>query len=343
MKIAIDVSPLKSGHRVRGVGSYLRNLKDALIKYHDKEKFVFFEHESEIPSNIDLVHYPYFDPFFRTLPFDKKYKTVVTVHDLTPLVFPQHFPAGVRGRINWEIQKYNLKKVDRIITDSKNSKKDIVRLAGVSSDKVDVVYLAASENFKKLEIQCKYNLPDKFVLYVGDVTWNKNLPRLIDACLSAGVSLVMVGKAIEDKNFDRSNLWNKDLIRIKDQKSRVKDQIITLGFVSDEDLVAIYNKATVFAMPSLYEGFGLPILEAMQSGTPVVTSDRGSIPEVVGDAALIVDAENSESIASVIKEVFDNEKLQKELSEKGLKQAKKFRWKKTAAQTLSAYERVLGS
>ena len=348
MKIAIDVSPLQTGHKVRGVGFYLEHLKNALVKYYPENEYVFFERGEKLPGDIDLVHFPYFEPFFLALPLYKKFKTVVTVHDLTPILFPEAFPRGIKGEIKWQMQKYALKRADAVITDSESSKKDIAKLVGVKAQKVKVVYLAAGEQFKKLEIgnwkleiKKRYGLPDHFLLYVGDVTWNKNLPRLIDAAKSLKIPLVMIGKSLVSDDYDHNNPWNADLNKIN-ELVRGDENIIRLGFVSAEDLIAVYNLATVFALPSLYEGFGLPILEAMACGCPVVTSKEGSLEEVAGNAAFFVDAYDVESIAAGIKKVFGDENLQKELSEKGLEQVKKFSWKKTAEETINAYKGVLG-
>lgn len=193
----------------------------------------------------------------------------------------------------------------------------------------------------KLEIQKRYNLPERFVLYVGDVTWNKNLPRLLEAVKQINLPLVMVGKALVSEDYDRTNPWNDDLVKVQ-QEAEANTNVIRLGFVSNEDLVGIYNMATVFIMPSLYEGFGLPVLEAMASGCPVITTKEGSLPEVAGEAALYVDAYSTESIAEGLKKVFNDENLRKELSKKGLKRAAEFSWKKTAENTLEVYRRVLG-
>lgn len=351
MKIAIDITPIQGsdqGHKVRGVGFYLEHLKKSLVKYFPENEYIFFTQSGEVNDDVDVVHYPYFDPFFFTLPLSKKHKTVVTVHDLTPLVFPQHFPAGLKGSLRWQIQKYKLKKVDGIITDSKASREDIIKIVGVSGSKVDVAYLAAGEEYRRIskkeivdkKIKEKYNLPDKFVLYVGDVTWNKNLPRFLHAIKKLHLPLVMVGKVLVDKNFDTSHPWNKDLVEV--QKLVEGDtSIARLGFVPTEDLVYLYNMATVFVFPSVYEGFGLPVLEAMQCGSPVVTTKGGSLSEVAGDAAILVDGYDIQNMANGIQEVCSNEKLQKELREKGFEQAKKFSWKKTAEETINAYKKVL--
>lgn len=345
MKVAIDISPLQTGHKVRGAGFYLENLKRALIKYYPQNEYKFFTRGENLPEDVDLVHFPYFEPFFLALPIYKKYLTVVTVHDLTPIVFKKHFPRGLKGEIKWQMQRYALKKANAIITDSNCSKKDIVKYVGVPADRVSVIYLAAGEEFKVLDgsawisdIREKYNLPEKFVLYVGDVTWNKNLPRLVEAVKSINVPLVMVGKALLSEDFDRNNPWNNDLVKVQDM---INDQVIRLGFIPTEDLVAIYNLATVFVMPSLYEGFGLPILEAMSCGCPVVTTKQGSLEEVAGDAALYVDAYSKESMAKGIKEVFENPILQKKLLQEGLKRVNEFSWKKTASDTLDVYRQVI--
>jgi glycosyltransferase involved in cell wall biosynthesis len=345
MKIAIDVSPLQTGHKVRGVGFYLENLKSALLKYFPDNNYVFFQRGEKLTNDIQIIHFPYFEPFFLALPIYKKFKTVVTVHDLTPIVFPKAFPRGIKGELKWQMQKFALKRADAILTDSKSSKKDIQRYVGVRENKIHVVYLAAGEQFTKLKtenlkLKTKYGLPDEFVLYVGDVTWNKNLPRLIEAVKKLRIPLVMVGKSLISEEYDRNNPWNKDLNKIN-ELARNDKNIIRLGFLEKDELVQIYNLATVFVMPSLYEGFGLPILEAMACGCPVVTSKEGSIPEVAGEAALYVDAYDVESIASGIRRVFVDEKLQKELVKKGSRNVKGFSWEKTAEKTLDVYKGTL--
>lgn len=356
MKIAIDETPIqKNGvlsHRVRGTGFYIDNLKKSLLKYYPKNKYTFFVRGQKIPESVNLVHYPYFDPFFLTLPVFKEHKTVVTVHDLTPLVFEKYFPVGVKGNIKWQIQRLALKSAEAIITDSESSKRDIIKYSGISSSKIHVVYLAAGEEFKVVQgstlrqrfgqefkvqsLREKYKLPDKFVLYVGDVTWNKNLPRLIEAIKKINLTLVMVGSALVQGEFDHLNPWNQDLLKVQKMVEDDK-RIIRLGFIPTEDLVTIYNLATVFVMPSLYEGFGLPVLEAMSCGCPIVTTKSGSIPEVVGDVAYYVDAYDINDIANGIGEVYSNQKLQKEFSQKALKRAKRFSWQKTARETIKVY------
>jgi len=351
MKIAIDITPIKGslhGHKVRGVGFYLNYLKRALLTYFPEHTYHFFSQGEAIPDNTDIVHYPYFEPFSITLPLFEKHKRVITVHDLTPVVFPQHFPAGIKGTLRWQLQRFNLQRSDGIITDSFASQKDIVRIAGIKKEKVSVAYLAGAEEFRRLKtydrgrktLTEKYHLPEKFVLYVGDVTWNKNVPRLVKAIKEADLPLVMVGKTLVEKNYDRTNPWNKDLAEVQDLV-KGDSRILRLGFVPTEDLVLLYNCASVFVFPSVYEGFGLPIVEAMQSGCPTIITKESCMPEVGGDAVYYVDGYDTQSLAKGIKEVFFNETLQNELSKKGLEQAKKFSWKKTAEETIEAYKKAL--
>ena len=352
MKIAVDETPLvdelSTAHRVRGTGFYIKNLKKSLVDFFPENKYFFFTRGQNLPSDIDIVHYPYFEPFFLTLPIQKAFSTVVTVHDLTPLVFPKQFPAGFRGNIRWQIQRFSLSRTSAIITDSHSSKQDIMKYVGLSDDEIHVVYLAASPNFRSLKdkalmerIRVKYKLPKKFILYVGDATWNKNLPRLLAATKKIDLPLVMVGKALLEVDFDKENPWNQDLL-LTQRLAEENKEVIRLGFVPTEDLVVVYNAATVFTMPSLYEGFGLPVLEAMSTGLPVVTTKAGSLAEVAGGAAYFVDPNDIESIANGIGEVFYSKALQASLAAKSLQQGKKFSWKRTAMETIKVYETVFG-
>lgn len=350
MRVAIDISPLTSGnflqHRVRGTGFYLRNLKESLLKYYPDNEYEFFNRVEKIKTNPDVIHYPYFEPYFLTLPPNISTTNVVTVHDLTPLVFKNEFPAGVKGVIKWQIQRRRLRRAGAIITDSNSSKKDINKFSGIDNSKIYVVYLAADSHFKQIseekkrEIIKKFNLPKDFVLYVGDATWNKNLPGLIEAVKKTGLHLVIAGAAFVNETFDQSNAWNKDLAKSQSLAKQNK-RIISTGFVDNEDLIALYNTAKIFVMPSFYEGFGLPVLEAMQSGCPVITTKRGSLQEVAGQAAYFVDPNDIASIEKGIKEVMGDSNLRQKLGELGLEQANKFTWKKTANETLEVYKSII--
>src|SRR3990167_908630 len=281
VKVAIDTSPLISGHESRGIGAYTKNLAEEFKRGKWGFDFVFFDN-GNCPSGVDLVHYPYFDLYFKTLPVKAHKPRIVTIHDVIPLVFPQHYPAGIRGRINFFLQKIALKNVDAVICDSKASKEDIANKLPFPKAKIHVVYLAQSSNYKRIddrkllnEIVKKYKLPKKFALYVGDVNWHKNIENMIKAVKISNMDLVMVGKALVDNKLPQTNKIDSLIKKLK-----IENQIIKTGFVEERDLVAIYNLAKVTLLPSHYEGFGLPVLESMACGTPVVASNVGSIPEI---------------------------------------------------------------
>lgn len=346
MKIAIDISPIDSKstsqHKVRGVGKYIMLLRNNLEKFDTENEYLFTSDPQKYSHEVDIIHYPYFDPFFITLPFRNRTKTIVTVHDIIPLVHKKQFPVGLKGNLKWQANRIRLRNASGIITDSNASKEDIIKTVKYDKDNVHVVYLCVDEDFRRKqeqnfesELRKKYNLADKFLLYVGDVTWNKNLPRLVEAIKKCNLPLVMVGKALTD-NYDEKNPWNKDLNVIVTE-TKENPLFNRLGFVSTDDLVALYNIATALVMPSLDEGFGLPVLEAMKSGCPVISSRMGSLPEVGGDAVFYVDATDIEGIALGITEVSNNRNLRNELTEKGLAQASKFTMQKMIQDTVASY------
>jgi glycosyltransferase involved in cell wall biosynthesis len=278
------------------------------------------------------------------LPKIKKIKTVITVHDVIPLTHKKEFPVGIKGNLRWRFNKFLLKKMDGIITDSAASKDNIIKVTKISTNKIFPVLLSVDEEFEKLKVDTekirrKFDLPEKFFLYVGDVTWNKNLPRIVKASKIAKIPLVMVGKALIETDFDRKNPWNKD--RIEVLKLTQNDPLfIKLGFVETSELVALYKMTQALLMPSLDEGFGLPVLEAMSAGCPVITSKCGSLPEVGGDAAMYVEAENVEDIVKNITKIYEDENLRKSLIIKGKKQAEKFSLQRMIENTVKVYEEI---
>ena len=192
IKIAIDISPTTDGNSVRGVGYYTQNLVTSLkkeIESNSKYKnwsIDLITNPKENNQNYNLIHYPYFDPFKLTLPPKKNTPTLVTVHDLIPRQFKNHFPVGIKGTIKWLIQKYQLKKTSGIITVSQYSKTIINKIVNYPLDQISVTYEAADKSFrpirdnqKLLTIQKKYHLPKKFILFVGDLNWKKNISNLI--------------------------------------------------------------------------------------------------------------------------------------------------------------------
>jgi glycosyltransferase involved in cell wall biosynthesis len=356
MKVVVDVSPLATGHRYRGIGAYTQNLVKALQSIKLENFSVQLIKQGEIPKDCDVIHYPYFDFFFLTLPISKPKPTVVTIHDVIPLVFPQHYPPGIRGKTKFQIQKLSLKGTKAVITDSENSKKDIVKHLGFPAKRIHVVHLAPGDEFSPLPgsmvrtIRPKYKLPKRFILYVGDVNYNKNIKGLIKAFrqltistseepkLTSEVKLVLVGKAFMDEELKET----KQIVQLI-KSLGLNDKIIRLGWIPQKDLVGIYNLATVYCQPSFYEGFGLPVLEAMSCGCPVVAAKTSSLREICGDAALMVDPYDINDIARGLEMVIDDKKISDMLGKKGLRWVKNFSWERTAKETIEVYKKVLNA
>jgi glycosyltransferase involved in cell wall biosynthesis len=331
-------------HSSRGVGKYIDRFLPHLIGSSSKFGLEINTFSHVPDSDLDLIHYPYFDIYNHTLPIIKSKPTVLSILDLIPLQYPEHYPAGIKAKFNFLLQKISVQNVKKFITISQFSKKQIIEYLNVPSEKIEVVYLAAEKIFSPRknglsEIHEKYSLPNKFVLYVGDVNWNKNLWNLAQASLSSGFPLVIVGKNAKDPQnlhhveMQPFNEWLRQFGRLK--------EIHRLGYVPDEELVGIYNLASVYCQPSFVEGFGLPLLEAMACGTPCISSDRSSLPEVGGDAVLYFDPEKTDEMEELIINVVNNKNLSKRLKDAGIKRSQKFTWEKVANQLLTTYSDLL--
>jgi len=345
MTIVIDGSSLGTEYRRHGIGRYTRNLVEALKKLGTDHKIILTS-RVEAVKEADLVHYPYFDLFHRHLPFLPPVKReVVTIHDLIPLRFPESYRVGIRSGFNFWLQKHLINRVRAVIADSGWSAQDIRQLLPAVGDKVSVVPLGVETEFRVLpkekvdKIRSKYGLSERYILYVGDVTVNKNLPVLIEAVSGiADIGLVMVTKGMSGKYIPEV----KAVVSAVD-KFGVGNRIYYLDsvrFDPGDDLVGIYNGASVYAQPSLYEGFGLPVLEAMACGTPAVVTNVTSLPEVAGGAALLADP-TVESFRLGVKKVLSDDKLRRELISKGKVRAAAATWEKTARETLRVYESLL--
>lgn len=342
MKVAIDISPVKSGHRVRGIGNYTKNLIEEFRRRNRSLEFIFFE-DPNSPPPADIIHYPYFDLFTHSLPNRKTSGRVVTIHDVIPLIFPNHFPAGLRGYINLFFQKAALKSVDAVICDSMTSARDVASLLSFPEEKIHVVYLAPQSKFRKIKngrnlvkIAQKHHLPKNFVLYVGDVNWNKNIQNLLEAVSIAKVNLVMVGKALIDPNLLQTKEINQ-LIK----KLHLQNKITKTGYTSQDDLIAVYNLADLTVLPSFYEGFGLPVLESMNCATPVVCSNIAPLTEITDSAAVLCDPVDPKDIADKILLVLNlSNQERNRLSQKSQKHASKFTWQKVATETIKVYQEV---
>lgn len=350
MKVVVDISPLKTLHKTRGIGIYTRRLIEALQQYDKKNEYVLTTKFKDV-SGADVVHYPYFDLFFHTLPIRKHTKTVVTIHDLTPLIFPSDFHPGIKGRYRYFLQRLALRSVNAVITDSENSKRDIKQILNVPDQKLSVIYLAAADSFRPQndkqiqKVKKRYKLPDKFALYVGDVNANKNIIKLVNAFKRlvkkhTNLHLVLVGSTFKDKKLPQVVKIIKEIENISLQSKVLILPNVTLD--PPDDLAAIYCASQVYIQPSLYEGFGLPVLEAFASGTLVVSSNSSSLPEITGEAAIMVNPKSSTEISKGIVKALNLSNDEKaKLVRKGIKQANKFSWKKTAEETIEVYKSVV--
>jgi glycosyltransferase involved in cell wall biosynthesis len=345
MKVAYDTGSAGGGNAGRGIG---RNTNELLNKLNENvEAFDFKSNNRKLKTgDYDIAHYTVFNPHAWSVPFSKPTKKVVlTIHDLIRLVYPKAYPPGIKGTFRFLLQKWLVKRnVDHIITISETSKKDIIRFLGIPSEKISVVYLAPKTIFRKLkisnfkfQISKQFGLPNRFVLYVGDVNYNKNLMTLADACKAVKIPLVMVGKMTtsEPDNHPENRPFADLLKKYSDDKD-----IIRLGFVEDSDLFKIWNLATVYCQPSYYEGFGLILLESMACGVPVVASKIGAHLEVGGDACLYADPNSSVDFAEKIKKVLDSLETRNNLIKKGNLQVKRFSWAKAARETMEVYAKV---
>lgn len=368
MKIAIDTGPLKSGHKVRGIGVHTRELLAAMnqvtkLRSYKGTKIEAVDFSKANLAKYDVVHYQYFNPFFITVPKKKVTKTVVTIHDLIPLIYPTHYPPGTKGALRLLKQKLLLRNVDAVITISETSKKDICRFLGISPGKVYVIPLAPRQIFRRLSntslirssVVKKYRLPKHFVLYVGDINYNKNIPTLIEACKLAKVPLVICGKQaldIEDKGIDIYSLkgprdWvrflfgkpHPEIAHYQDVLDKVKSYsaVMRLGFVPDDDLAVIYNLASVYVQPSFYEGFALPILEAQASGCPVIASKIQAHKGIAEDSPLFADQKSAKDVSAKIRKVLKDRRLREDLVKRGFTNSKRYSWEKTARETLNVY------
>lgn len=283
------------------------------------------------PQKLSVFFSPtHYLPLFNSVP------SVIAILDVSYLHFPDLFNKKDLYQLKiWG--GYSIRKAQKIITISEASKSDIIKLYGVSEAKIEVVYpglkIAKSNKMNKEELREKYGIGKDFVLFVGTLQPRKNITRLIEAfskMKKGDLELVIVGK----------KGWQYEEILAAPQKFGVSERVKFLHEVTDEDLPAFYQNALFFILPSLYEGFGLPVLEAMGYGCPVITSDVSSLPEAGGDAALYVDPENVSDITKKMDELADDEKTRSEMVEKGKKQAAKFSWEDAAGKTLKVLEEV---
>jgi glycosyltransferase involved in cell wall biosynthesis len=373
MKIAIDALPVKSLHH--GMGTYIYNLTKHFLSFATGHEFVIYK-KPEVFTDLEKdnkpqVHYhnlhknrnqrilweytslpgllqkEQIDIFWgpsNFLPSRKVCKYVVTIHDLSSFTYAHTYP-WLRRQYYQYIIKQAVKRADLIITDSEFSRQDIINAFSVPEQAVKVIYCGIDDIFqsielsdKLLQIRSKYGLPNEFIFTLGVIEPKKNTDRLIQAY--AGLiqkhhdlpKLVIGGS----KKYG----WkNRKIFELVD-RFKLKDSVIFTGFIEHVDLPVMYSIAKLFILPSLFEGFGLPVIEAMACGTPVITSNTSSLPEIAGDAAVLINPYDTAEISQAIIKVISDKTLQNEMRAKGLINAKRFSWSASARELLSVFEQV---
>lgn len=267
---------------------------------------------------------------------------VTAIHDISYEHLPETFNRRSVAQMRLTI-RHTARRAAHIITPSEYSRQDVIDTYKIPAEKVTSIPLAAPSFLKNVDdekevarVRKRFGLPREFILGVGSIQPRKNLGRLIEAYArlnSAGGDLpplVLVGK----------RAWRAGDIFHTVQKWNIKEKVIFTGFVPDEDLASLYSAAMLFVYPSFFEGFGLPPLEAMQCGTPVIAGNRTSIPEVVGDAGLLIDPFDTDALSDAMQKLVSDGDLRRSLAGKGLERAKLFSWNRTARQTLDIFERI---
>jgi glycosyltransferase involved in cell wall biosynthesis len=298
-------------------------------------------HRLQLPLWVELVTGPvdiFHSPDF-VLPPVRRAKTLLTVHDLSFIRYPQCADANLRAYLNRVVPR-SVHRADLVLADSQNTKDDLVELLDVRHDRIEVIYPGVEERFRPIEDQVvldearkQYDLPARFIFGLGTLQPRKNFTRLIEA-----YSLLVTRYPSLHLVIAGGKGWLYEEIFATVERLDLEEEVVFPGFVADEDLPALYNLAELFVFPSLYEGFGLPPLEAMACGTPVITSDASSLPEVVGEAGLMVEATDVEGLAEAVRRVLEDDALREGMIAKGVKQVRKFTWQKAAAKLLNLYE-----
>jgi glycosyltransferase involved in cell wall biosynthesis len=277
------------------------------------------------------------------IPIGSPVATVVTVHDMSLRLYPNCHPVR-RLLLNRPLMHLAIRRASSIVTVSNSARRDLLRLHGVAPDRVAVVHEAASPAFRPIadrawleDVRARYALPRQFMLYVGTIEPRKNLSRLMSAfadARKAGIPhhLVCVGPYG----------WSSRDLAGHIERLGIQDVVHFTGYVPFEDLPAIYNLGEFFAFPSLYEGFGLPVVEAMACGIPVLTSTTSSLGEIAGDAAETIDPTDTDAIADAIVRLATDADLRRDRAERGFQRARGFSWAQTARDMLAVYHRAAG-
>jgi glycosyltransferase involved in cell wall biosynthesis len=372
MAIYLDVSA--AVHRRAGLGRYAENLAKALTNIHSDRYALFYNRERGIEPLASLAHVPActvalgYKPwrmavwlgqlarvgFDRLVPGVEIFHatehlllplrsapTILTVHDLVFRHLPAHHKLLNRWYLNLTMPLY-CRRATHIISVSEHTKRDLVAAYGLAPTKITVVHEAAASHFRPQSpevidsVRSRYGLPERYLLFVGTVEPRKNLGRLLTVFERAHDDGLIDGLIIVGRRG-----WLYDDFFAQLQASPSRDRVILPGYVDDEDLPALYAGARAFVFPSVYEGFGLPVLEAMASGVPVVTSATTSVPEIGGDAALYFDPLDVQSMSDAVSRLLKDSDLQDEMRSQGLARAMGFSWERAARETRAVYDTVL--
>jgi glycosyltransferase involved in cell wall biosynthesis len=276
------------------------------------------------------------------MPLSRPVPTVVTYHDMIFFIHPEKHTLAKRYFFPWMMRRSS-KKADIIVTDSENTRQDAMRFLDIPPEKITTVHLGYQEIFRQITdadalstIRQQYQLPERFIFYAGAIEPRKNVPLLLtvfEKLVQQGIphDLVLAGGL--------GWLYEDVLTQIDSMQAR--ERVHRIGHVPYKDLPAFYNLADVFVYPSVYEGFGLPPLEGMACGTPVITSNISSMPEFVGDAGILVPPNDEEALLDAVQRVLTDDALRQRLRETGPQRAANFTWKHTAQKTLAIYQQVL--
>ncbi|UOF91483.1 glycosyltransferase family 4 protein [Fodinisporobacter ferrooxydans] len=368
MRIGVDARPL-SGNRT-GIGNYTLQLLLNLVNQENPHEYFLFAHkEFDLPKElqclqkvirtarsgtlwmqyglpfllekykIDLFWGPnYTIPLLHLSPI----KTVLTIHDMVSFIYPKTLPKKTVLHNLYALPLY-VKNADWVITDSNSTMYDVQSFLGVNDDRISSLPLGVSESYFKKRANSKnvinsYGLiPNQFILYVGTIEPRKNLETIIKAYLEVNKKL----EFLPDLVIIGKKGWGYDSFFDCVQSSKLNTKIHILEYISDEDLACFYQEALMMIYPSLYEGFGLPVLEAMASGLPVITSNVSSLPEVVGDAGLLVNPYSVSELSNAICLLVYDGNLRNEISGKARRRASSFSWKNTANKTREIFDHLL--
>ncbi|GIW07637.1 MAG: glycosyl transferase family 1 [Dehalococcoidia bacterium] len=371
MRITIDLSAAVRRHA--GLGRYAHELTAALVALGSGDEYQAFLHSAgralrpdpplerlpirRVPLDAKPWRLSVLAASFAHLPMDpvigpttifhgtdhllpplRRARTVFTVHDLIFRFYPEHHLPLNRWYLTLMMPRF-LRAADALIAVSEQTKRDVTALYGIPAERIRVVYEGVDPRFRPendparlADLRRRLGLPERFVLYLGTIEPRKNLPALLDA-----YQLLVAGGEEADLVIAGRTGWLFEPVFAHVRRLGLEQRVHFTGWVDDADTPALLSAARAFVFPSLYEGFGLPPLEAMACGTPVVVSNTSSLPEVVGEAGLLVPPTDVAALAGALRRVLEDDDLAAALRAKGLRQARRFRWEKAALETLAVY------